>query len=326
MITKELFNKLFPTKGLSPGKYNLVRMRDELIDALNEFLPRYEINDHRRVSAFLATCGVETDYFKVSTEYASGADYEGRKDLGNTQKGDGKKFRGRGIIQTTGRFNYSRVQKRVGKKLGVDLLAHPEKLAEIRIAVESACIFWQENGLNLYADRKEFKELNGIVNRGDAKKTPLHWAKRNELYSKCIRYIPQNFRFARDEENSDRDFQTLPVANNANFDTAGDTEPAQTAQGFNFDFSKASANYSRATATLQNPSVKAVGKKAGLKLLGGLSAVWGTTSGKIALVLTALVLIAVAAGVIYSYRKPIQLGWQLLKISIYELVKGGARG
>lgn len=63
MISENLFNKLFPTKGLSPRKYNLVRERKRLIAAMNDILPRYEINTQKRICAFFANCGIETDYF-----------------------------------------------------------------------------------------------------------------------------------------------------------------------------------------------------------------------------------------------------------------------
>lgn len=185
--------RLYPTKGLNPKKYNLVRERDELIDALNRILPQYKIINYKRVCAFLSNCGVETDYFRTTEEYASGADYEGRKGLGNTQAGDGRRFKGRGLSQTTGRWNYSVLNKTVGKRLRIDFLKNPERLNEIDIAVESACIFWDEHNLNDYADRGAFKQLSGIVNRGNENLTPLHWAKRNELYSLCKRTLPQNF-------------------------------------------------------------------------------------------------------------------------------------
>lgn len=187
MITSKLLANLFPN---TPRQ-----KRDRFIDALNKYLPKYRINTAKRVRAFLATCGVETDYFKTTVEYASGSAYEGRADLGNTQKGDGKRFRGRGIIQTTGRYNYERVNKRCGKKLGIDFIKNPERLAEIDIAVESACIFWEENNLNKYADADNFFAVSGVVNRGNPKKKALHYDKREALYSVCKKYIASDFLF-----------------------------------------------------------------------------------------------------------------------------------
>jgi predicted chitinase len=214
MITRELFDRIFPTRGHDPHKYNLVRDRDQLIAALNKFLPVYEISTYLRICAFLASCGIETDYFKTSVEYASGDGYDTRTDLGNTKAvdGDGRKYKGRSLVQTTGAYNYLRVVIRFVKKLtGIDyskdqkkllieadrlevnFIAHPEKLAEVEPAVEAACIFWEEHGLNAYADRREFKQLNGLINRGSAKLLPLQWPKRNELYSKCLRSIQPDF-------------------------------------------------------------------------------------------------------------------------------------
>lgn len=225
MITRQLFDRIFLVAGLSPRKYNLVRHRAELLDAMNRILPKYGISTHLRVSAFFANCGIETDYFKTSSEYASGADYEGRRDLGNTQAGDGRRFKGRGLTQTTGRYNYGVLNKTVGARLGINFLIHPERLNEIEIAVESACIFWQDHNLNDYADRKEFKQLSGIVNRGDKNKTPLHWAKRNELYSKCIRYIPRDFSFAKTVPSQPPTILPLAVDANNNSVVLTPTEP-----------------------------------------------------------------------------------------------------
>lgn len=79
----------------------------------------------------LATAYHESDAFRTLTEYASGAAYEGRKDLGNTQKGDGRRFKGRGFVQITGRRNYTDWSKR----LGVDLVSKPELATELKNAV-----------------------------------------------------------------------------------------------------------------------------------------------------------------------------------------------
>lgn len=208
MITSSLLAAIFPA---TPR-----RKRDRFLDALNKFLPRYEINSHRRLCAFLATGGIETDYLKVTTEYASGADYEGRRDLGNYLPGDGVKFKGRGFFQTTGRYNFGRVNRALGKKLGIDFLKNPEKLSEIEIAVESACIFWQENDLAKYADALDFRALSAVVNCGNPKARPNHWAKRNELYSLCRRRVPADFLFAIKQPSNENEPQNqTPSANQA---------------------------------------------------------------------------------------------------------------
>jgi putative chitinase len=88
--------------------------------------------------------------------------YEGRADLGNVQAGDGFRFRGRGLIQTTGRDNY----QRTGDALGVDLIAEPERLAEPELAARSAAWFWQSHGLNELADGGDIVKITRRVNGG----------------------------------------------------------------------------------------------------------------------------------------------------------------
>ena len=78
---------------------------------------------------FMAQCSHECAHFKTMEEYASGADYEGRSDLGNNQPGDGRRFKGRGYIQLTGRANY----RTVGRAIGVDLENNPKKAEEPKI-------------------------------------------------------------------------------------------------------------------------------------------------------------------------------------------------
>lgn len=106
-----------------------------------------------RQAAFLAQVGHESGGLKYTREIwgptPAQARYEGRKDLGNTQLGDGRRFLGRGLIQVTGRANYVRV----GQKLGVDLVAAPERLEQPDLACMSAALWWADNGCNELADK-----------------------------------------------------------------------------------------------------------------------------------------------------------------------------
>ena len=86
-----------------------------LADWMNTLCPSYEIDTAREYGHFLAQACHETDHFKTLREYASGSAYEGRADLGNTQAGDGIRFRGRGIFQTTGRANYLQLGIKKGR-------------------------------------------------------------------------------------------------------------------------------------------------------------------------------------------------------------------
>lgn len=121
----------------------------ERLPGLNEAMAKYEINTKERMSAFLGQIAAESGCLKYREEIASGAAYEGRRDLGNTQPGDGRRFKGRGYIQITGRYNY----QGISRGLGIDFVANPEKLAEPRFAAISAAWWWNSRNLNKYADQ-----------------------------------------------------------------------------------------------------------------------------------------------------------------------------
>lgn len=126
-----------------------------------------EINTRLRVAAFLAQVGHESGSFFYVKELGGPsyfAKYDGRKDLGNTQPGDGAKFAGRGLIQVTGRANYAACSQAL---FGDDrLLTTPELLEQPEWAAKSAVWFWSTRGLNVLADAKRITDLSKRINGG----------------------------------------------------------------------------------------------------------------------------------------------------------------
>jgi len=146
------------------------------IDLLNNAMPRYDINTPHRVASFLAQLLHESGGFMYVKEIASGKAYEGRKDLGNTIEGDGVKYKGRGLIQLTGRANYTRV----GKDFGIDLINKPELLETPKWAVESACHFWKSAKLNEICEKSDVTKVTKIINGGR-----MGLAERQHYFEKC---------------------------------------------------------------------------------------------------------------------------------------------
>lgn len=135
---------------------------DIFLEPLNAAMKEFEINTPARRAAFLAQIGHESGQLRYVRELASGQAYEGRKDLGNTQPGDGVRFKGRGLIQITGRSNYIDC----GKALALDLLAKPELLEEPESACRSAAWFWKTRGLNELADAGDQVKITRRINGG----------------------------------------------------------------------------------------------------------------------------------------------------------------
>lgn len=135
---------------------------EEIVKWLNWIFDYYKIDNPLRVSAFLARIGHESLSFTRVREIASGDAYEGRKDLGNTQKGDGRKFRGRAYIQITGRSNYT-ILSRVYNK---DFVNKPELLEEIEWSAKATGWFWNWKDLNKLADKGNIKEITRRINGG----------------------------------------------------------------------------------------------------------------------------------------------------------------
>lgn len=132
----------------------------------------YGIDSPKRQAAFLAQIGHETQGLKHTSELwgptAAQERYEGRKDLGNTQPGDGSRFRGHGLIQTTGRANHAKVRDRLRERFDSvpDFEADPQALMDPQWAALSACDYWDMKGLNPLADADDFEGITVAVNGG----------------------------------------------------------------------------------------------------------------------------------------------------------------
>lgn len=155
---------------------------------LNESMQHYAINTQLRAAAFLATIAEESGELNYSRELwgptPAQKDYEPPSDkateLGNKLPGDGFTFRGRGLIQITGRANY----QQVSDALSVDFVSTPMLLQQPRYAVESACWFWMIHGCNPLADKGDFYDITRRVNGG-----LTHYSKRVSYYNAALRAL-----------------------------------------------------------------------------------------------------------------------------------------
>lgn len=165
--------------GKSRGRWILSAAEAKaLARDLGEAMHHYEINTRLRAAHFIAQTAHESGGYRWREELASGAEYEGRRDLGNTHPGDGRRYKGRSFIQVTGRANYAAISR----ALGVDFVRHPARLAERRFAALAAAWWWHQHGLNPYADHNDVLTITRIINGGynglDSRKAYLKRAKR----------------------------------------------------------------------------------------------------------------------------------------------------
>lgn len=187
MITLDQLGTLFPLTPLST--------LERFLPALNRVCAKYEINNRWRISAFLAQIGHESGGFRILQEnlnYSSerlqvvfpnyfppkyavliqecarnpekiaNRVYANRMGNGPPESGDGYKFRGRGLIQLTGKENYQAFAESINKTLDetVEYLTTPDG------AVESAGWFWNNIKANRYADVDEFSRITKLINGG----------------------------------------------------------------------------------------------------------------------------------------------------------------
>ncbi len=117
---------------------------------------------------FIAQLAHESAHFRTTLEFASGEAYEGRKDLGNIQQGDGRRYRGRGLIQTTGRANYQEATRDIQNLVpgAPDFEADPKALEEFPWALLSAVSYWRRRNINRHADRDDIESVTRAINGG----------------------------------------------------------------------------------------------------------------------------------------------------------------
>lgn len=140
---------------------------EELALAAVVHFPAYGIMDSAlRLAHFMAQLCHESGSFRYMEEIwgptSAQRGYEGRADLGNTVPGDGKRYKGRGPIQLTGRANY----RTFGRRIGIDLERHPEIAAVPSIGLHIALEYWKDRGLNALADMDNVKRVTMAINGG----------------------------------------------------------------------------------------------------------------------------------------------------------------
>lgn len=155
----------------------LVQHLRPLVDAL----PEAAVTTRMRLAMYLAQLGHESGDFAFMVElphrtpvswcklcratgkgHVAGAQYEGRKDLGNTSAGDGERYVGRGVVQITGRYNY----RRAGAALGLPLEAQPELAADVGNAHRIAAWYWRRTGCNEPSDHADVEACTRLINGG----------------------------------------------------------------------------------------------------------------------------------------------------------------
>jgi putative chitinase len=141
------------------AKLDLLR---SLATAMNAFFPEFGITTPLRICHFMAQAAEETDGLHTLHEYATGAKYEHRRDLGNVKPGDGKRYKGRGIFQLTGRANY----RVYGALISAPLEDYPELAALPQMSVLVSCHYWKKKKIAVAADHDNVVRVTKLVNGG----------------------------------------------------------------------------------------------------------------------------------------------------------------
>lgn len=129
---------------------------------LRPTLQEYGITTGLRIAHFLAQTCHESAGFRTTEEFASGDAYEGRRDLGNIRPGDGRRYKGRGLLQLTGRANY----RQYGEALGLDLEGNPALAADPALSLRIACEYWRRRNINAACDGDDLIRVTRLINGG----------------------------------------------------------------------------------------------------------------------------------------------------------------
>ena len=178
-ITQQQLQQILPNAGQTAGVF---------VPVLNTAMVRFQIVGTKRIAAFIAQIGHESGQFRYLRElgndqYLSKYDTGSlAKRLGNTPEadGDGQKYRGRGLIQITGRANYMMC----GEALALNLINQPELLEKPQHACMSAAWFWASRGLNTLADAGQFDTITRRINGGQNGA-----ADRQALYARALKVL-----------------------------------------------------------------------------------------------------------------------------------------
>lgn len=221
-VDPQAFFEMLPGGGF----YNPFSTRGQyasaLIEALNEFGDRYEINTTTRIGHFLGQAAIETGFFRYKSEnlnysaehlvqifprhfpdletasrYARNPEaianrvYANRLGNGDEASGDGWRYRGRGTFQLTGKDNYNRY----AELSGFPILEDPDLLArDLVISAAVAMAAWQAIGLNEYADANDIRAVSRGVNRGNPlARAPAHGESERIVWTKrLVRFVERD--------------------------------------------------------------------------------------------------------------------------------------
>lgn len=177
-ITLDQLNAIFPAAAKA-GR------NAKFLDGINKTIIEQNLNTVNRIAGYLSQIGVESEELLYTKELGNNAYFnkydiqfapKKAAELGNTSPGDGAKYKGRGLIQVTGKTNYTAC----GKALGLDLLNHPELLEQPVYAAESAGWYWGSRNINAAADADDIVKITKLVNGGT-----MHLDRRKAYYAKA---------------------------------------------------------------------------------------------------------------------------------------------